>query len=292
MLLKVVSRLKRRFRRTDARHSQPPELRRWSDFMNPFPHVEPGGYTKYYRSRGLLDADVQFATPTALTASMSTQSAPTPSTTKRQHSTKARVNPLSSPDQSSATLMTWTSSSTTSAPSLDGPSISTSTVSLSRSHASKKTLMVIREESLVSMKSGKRCRGALHTKSISERSAGSSTASLRRRKRRMLRAPSMERDLHSDHTSFSIAGSLTRIPLDDYRTHNVSCTESAMSSTSMCHSPNAASTSLAGGDECTCGKDEEGILYGNVDDGDNCNSHPERPDSRSSYWTARSEFGD
>ncbi|KAJ2919728.1 hypothetical protein MD484_g707, partial [Candolleomyces efflorescens] len=32
-----------------------PDLRRFSDFMNPFPAVSPGGYTKYYQAKAKAD---------------------------------------------------------------------------------------------------------------------------------------------------------------------------------------------------------------------------------------------
>jgi len=62
-ILQVVSRVRRHFRRPARRRSrqqqqqqqqqlapQPPDLRRWSDFENPFPSVSPGGYRRYYQT--------------------------------------------------------------------------------------------------------------------------------------------------------------------------------------------------------------------------------------------------
>ncbi|RXW23214.1 hypothetical protein EST38_g2652 [Candolleomyces aberdarensis] len=41
-----------------------PDLRRFSDFMNPFPAVSPGGYTKYYQAKAKADPGAsQFALP-------------------------------------------------------------------------------------------------------------------------------------------------------------------------------------------------------------------------------------
>ena len=60
-ILQVVSRVRRHLRRPTRRRPpqqqqqrqlapQPPDLRRWSDFENPFPSVSPGGYRRYYET--------------------------------------------------------------------------------------------------------------------------------------------------------------------------------------------------------------------------------------------------
>ncbi|KAG5651207.1 hypothetical protein H0H81_009474 [Sphagnurus paluster] len=71
MLASVVSRVRRELRRQKSRHQQtqvPPDLRRWSDFMHPFPEVQPGGYRRYYEAHGMpvpapMPADPKFAVP-------------------------------------------------------------------------------------------------------------------------------------------------------------------------------------------------------------------------------------
>ena len=65
-ILQAVSRVRWHFRRPTRRRTrqkqpqqqqqrqfalQPPDLRRWSDFENPFPSVSPGGYRRYYQTQ-------------------------------------------------------------------------------------------------------------------------------------------------------------------------------------------------------------------------------------------------
>lgn len=69
-LLQIVSRFKeqlqtpqRRRQRQQQQHD-PPDLRRWSDFLNPFPSVSPGGYKRYYQKReGLASSNSRRSIP-------------------------------------------------------------------------------------------------------------------------------------------------------------------------------------------------------------------------------------
>ncbi|KAF8639139.1 hypothetical protein AX17_001629 [Amanita inopinata Kibby_2008] len=306
MLSKVVSRLKRQFRRTDARHSQPPELHRWSDFMSPFPHVEPGGYTKYYQTHGsIVDAVPPAAPlgPTEPTAPPPVVLAAGTSPRHEQRRTKPKpvAPPIRMPDQPSTSVSSETSflslPVSLSAPGLDSPSISASTTSSVQHQpvAVKQSLMVIPEESMSSIKSGKRRRGSSHLKNASD---GSGTP-LRRRKRRMLRMSSVERDI-LPNAPFLISFSSSHISAEKNMADNVSSNASSVShgsehshtsSDGRLDSPTTPATPMSNLAE-NIPSSEVRVLR-EKDWGLAAKSTClERPESRSSFCTARSEFSD
>ncbi|KAK2460764.1 hypothetical protein APHAL10511_007234 [Amanita phalloides] len=256
MLSKVVHRLKRRFRKRDARDSQPPDLRRWSDFMKPFPHVELGGYTRYYQNHGLsLDrspvASTESSNPGRLTYTSS----------RRTSKPKVVLPPIQLPD--------YSSSMAPEAPSPSSPDTNSSNFSSNAScstcyPASKVALIDIPEESATSMIRGKVHHGP------PEALGGS----LRRRKLRILRTTNTENDTFWKHGPSSVAGSLSYTLSD----------ESAMSNETKLDSPHTTMATLVTDLACSVYKITAG--------GESTDYCDERPDSRSSFCTARSDFGD
>jgi hypothetical protein len=227
MLSQVVSRVRRHFRRSQDRHQQPPDLRRWSDFMNPFPQVSPGGYRRYYEKHGIPEPK---PTPT-----------PTP--------VSSPIEPSPSPSASTSTLT---------------PTVPFPSPSSGHKRTRTRTLSTIPESIMNSTTGSPKVR--VHSLS--------NTSSLRRRRRRLLRTPSVERD-------FPI-GILTFPSLEsDY----VSSNESSLSHSSHSDSIDTPPTTVDGIDE-----DDPSFLVEEV-----CVSPDDpydRPDSRSSYCTARSDFSD
>ncbi|KAF8635571.1 hypothetical protein AX15_000221 [Amanita polypyramis BW_CC] len=283
MLSKVVSHLKRRFRKKDPRHSQPPALNRWSDFMNPFPHVEPGGYTRYYESHRFL-TDIVASTSRSLTQSK--QSTPSSSHGAQRRLEKKVVPrtvapPIRIPDQPTMSAASETTSSSALSSQGVDYSPSSSTASSTPSHRpSKVALLAIPEESMASVATGKRRRSAIHVKNTSEISG----ASLRRRKRRMLRIPSMEHGCPSSPKPFSVTGSLSYTLSGASATSHGSCA----SSNTRLNSPAMTTTTLVSDVGC--------VIYKTIIS-ESSGSHSEddwtdRPDSQLSFRTARSDFDD
>lgn len=283
MLSGVVSRLKRRFRRRDARNSQPPELRRWSDFMNPFPHVELGGYTRYYQSRGLLaDRSFSVASPDPVESKRLTRVLPR-SVSQRCLQKRVKPKAVVTPTRISRHSPMAPGLSPSASPAMLSPgidaTISSSTASSSLDHhISKSTLIHIAEESAAPAATGGKRRSTPRLKNI----LGSSGGSLRR-KRRILRMTSTEYDTLRNAYLSSIAGSLS------YTLSGASAIShgSSMSSETRVNSPNATMASLVsnlgyGTPKATASDD----LAGDSDE------HYERPDSRLSFRTAKSDFSD
>ncbi|KAF8741053.1 hypothetical protein AX14_005956 [Amanita brunnescens Koide BX004] len=279
MLSKVVSRLKRRFRRRDARNSQPPELRRWSDFMNPFPHVELGGYTRYYRTRGLLaDCSLAMAFPDPTESKQLTSTLPHGVSQRRlQKKVKPKgvIPPTRVSGQSStAPTLSSSPSSAISSPGID-TTISSSTTSCSLYHQkSRSTLIVVPEESAVPVKIGKRRRSSPRAQN-----SESPRASLRR-KRRILRMASTEYDTLRNTYLSAIAGSLSYTLSGESAISSMSC-ETGFDS------PNTTVTTLINDPGRGVGK-----LTASDDLAHSGNEDYERPDSRSSFRTAKSDFSD
>jgi hypothetical protein len=281
MLSKVVSRLKRRFRRRDARNSQPPELRRWSDFLSPFPHVELGGYTRYYRTRGLLaDRSRTVASPDPTEGKQLTSALPPLPHRVSQRRLRKRVKPnaITPPTrksgQSSAARPAPSPSSEIPSPGIEA-TISSSTASCSLHHQkSTSTLIVIPEVPVAPVKTGKRRRSSTRA-NISESSGGSL-----RRKRRILRMASTEYDTLRNAYLSAIAGSLS------YTLSGASAI-SSMSSETRFESPNTTVATLV--NDLGCGACKITVSDDPADSG---GEDYERPDSRLSFRTARSDFSD
>lgn len=282
MLSKVVSRLKRRFRRRDARNSQPPELRRWSDFLSPFPHVELGGYTRYYRTRGLLaDRSRTVASPDPTESKQLTSALPSLPHSVSQRRLRKRVKPkaITPPTRKSGQLSAAPSPASSPSPAIPSPgieaTISSSTASCSLHHQkSASTLVVIPEEPVAPVKTGKRRRSS--TRANNSESSGGSL----RRKRRILRMASAEYDTLRNAYLSAIAGSLS------YTLSGASAI-SSMSSETRFESPNATVATLV--NDLGCGACK---ITASDDPADSGGEDYERPDSRLSFRTARSDFSD
>lgn len=162
MLSQVVSRVRLHFRRSRARLQQPPDLRRFSDFDNPFPRVSPGGYTRYYEKHGMPEPRLPAeALPTASSSTL-VISTPIPRGSSRKSSS---LSMPSSPSQSS-------SFSSQSSPPF---------TSVKRKRA--RTLSIVHEGSAGSIT----CSPSIGTRSPPN------TPSLRRRRARLFHTPSVER---------------------------------------------------------------------------------------------------
>lgn len=222
MLSQVVSRVRRHFRRSQSRSQQPPDLRRWSDFMNPFPPVSPGGYRRYYEKHGIPEP----------------KAAPTPAS-----------SPIEGPPSPSA-------SSSALPPTIPFPS--------GQKRTRTRTLSTI-PESIANSTVG--------TPGVRVHNL-SNTSSLRRRRRRLLRTPSVERD-------FPVKASIFPSHESDY----ISSNESSLSHSSHSDSIDTPATTVEGVDE-----DDPPLLREEA-----CltpDDPYERSESRSSYCTARSDFSD
>ncbi|KAM6501075.1 hypothetical protein JOM56_004089 [Amanita muscaria] len=274
MLAKVVSHLKRRFQRQDARNSQPPELRRWSGFVDPFPHVAAGGYTKYYKSHGLLDHDHPVALPERtmcdnLSPTLDISSPrrlqkrvnPRPSVPPIQIPVHAQQLSASGSSTSSSTLLSTSHPPGTNV-SIPNSTVSTTSTSVSIIHrSSKMSLLGIPEGPAAATEFGKRRRS---NNSHAKHAPEGTGASLRRRKRRMLRTTGE----HDPVIAFSIPGMLSGAPSENDHLERPPLDTVGSNPTTP--------TTLC-------------------DDVDHVIPKPwmsERPDSRASFRTARSEFED
>jgi len=243
--------------------------------MNPFPHVELGGYTRYYQSRGLLaDRSFSVASPDPVESKRMTRALPHSASQRRL---QKRVKPKAVATPTRISRHSVASASTSPAilsPGIDA-TISSSTASCSLDHhISKSTLIVIPEESVASAATGRR-RSSPGIKNISG-------ASLRR-KRRILRMTSTEYDTLRNAYLSSIPGSLS------YTLSGASAIShgSSMSSETRVNSPNATMASLVSNLGYGTSK-----MTASDDPADGSDEHYERPDSRLSFRTAKSDFGD
>ncbi|RDB19717.1 hypothetical protein Hypma_013198 [Hypsizygus marmoreus] len=245
MLGKVVSRVRRQFRRPKGHIQQPPELRRWSDFVNPFPHVSPGGYKRYYETHGMPEPKPippQFQVASSSKYQMisrqrkSTSASPKPSTSSTSQpnppiDTQQLLFPSSSPSHSPNHCMKKSSTLSTIPESVSGPPS-------------------VRIPSL------------------------SNTSSLRRRRRRqLLRTPSVERDFPSRAPTIASTADLLGFSSND----------SSSSHPEMLDTPPTTVEGL---------EDEEAGLLLKLDPTEEGVDPYDRPGSRSSYCTARSDFSD
>lgn len=251
--------------------------------MHPFPHVELGGYTRYYQSHGFLANNSLSPTSTDLDSKRLTSNLY--GTSSKRHFRK-RVKPgvVVLPNHMASLSTTSTAPETVTLPSSASPSLSTCVSSLTTSsslcrRSSKAALLVIPEESAPA--TGKKGRNQYQVKNTSEGSGGS----LRKRKRRIiLRMTSTEYSALSSDAHFSVASSL-------------SCTLSSASAiahgsiqtrgTRLGLQDTVATTldSDVGRTACKIADDE----WNHYSDDDLL---PERPDSRSSFRTAKSNFSD
>ncbi|KAF8065098.1 hypothetical protein FPV67DRAFT_169641 [Lyophyllum atratum] len=266
MFATVVSRVRRTLRRQKSRHQlQPPDLRRWSDFMNPFPHVSPGGYRLYYETHGMPEPK---ALPTHDPASVSSPRHPTPRP-RRQNAS----SPSSCPSSSSIVQPAPSGVPVPFPPSLPESSKTPSSRRQDVKNTTR-TLSIIPETST----------GTPNVRIP----ALSNTSSLRRRRRRLLRTPSVERDFPSRAPTIA---SIRTADLDGFSSESVQSHESN-SSQSHIYSVDTPPTTVEGlGDEDLSSpvSAKDGAEY---DDDDDDRDLYERPDSRSSYCTARSGFSD
>ncbi|KAF5384161.1 hypothetical protein D9615_003366 [Tricholomella constricta] len=264
MLASVVSRVRRHLRRQKSRHLLvPPDLRRWSDFMNPFPHVSPGGYRRYYETHGMPEPRPP---PAPLTVR-------DPPPSRRRQNTPEPSSP-SSPVPSLSTLPVPFPPDLNHQPTHSSPtSTTTSPSSSSRQRGAQKstwTLSTILEASPTQSPTSV-CGPAL-----------SKNSSLRRRRRQLLRTPSVERDFPGCAPALTFS-----LSTDSSAT---SSSTSTSTSTRCLYSVDTPSTTVEGlGLEEDRGSSlQKGDGYGDADDVDPY----ERSDSRSSYCTARNEFSD
>ncbi|KAF9467709.1 hypothetical protein BDZ94DRAFT_1248846 [Collybia nuda] len=225
MLSQVVSRVRRHFRRSQDRHQQPPDLRRWSDFMNPFPPVSPGGYRRYYAKHGIPEPKVP----------------PTPAS-----------SPIEGPPSMNAP------------PSALTPAVPFPSQPSGHKRTRTRTLSTIPESVANSTTGTPKMR--VHNLS--------NTSSLRRRRRRLLRTPSVERD-------FPVTAPIFASQEHDY----ISSNDSSHSHSSHADSLDTPPTTVEGAEE-----DHLSLLREEA-----CPTPDdpyERSESRSSYCTARSDFSD
>ena len=256
MLAQVVSRVRWHFRRSKARLQQPPDLRRFSDFENPFPRVSPGGYTKYYEKHGLpkpkphpVGGDLP--NPSSSTIVIST---PKPRTL---------APPLSIPTSSSQSSASPSSSSSPKS----SQSLPSST-SASGSRQRTRTLSTIREGSASSLG----CAPSTHAPNLSN------TPSLRRRRARLLRTPSVERHFPATAPKVSVFPGASPA-IDDSEFSSNESLQSHFSRTD--DSINTPPTTI----------EEDGPLLFKIEKPYTTLEPFDRPESRSSYATARSNFG-
>ncbi|KAF8062199.1 hypothetical protein FPV67DRAFT_1672680 [Lyophyllum atratum] len=258
MFATVVSRVRRTLRRQKSRHQlQPPDLRRWSDFMNPFPHVSPGGYRLYYETHGIPEPK---ALPTHDPASVSTPRRPTPRP-RRQNAS----SPSSSPASSSLVQPPLPGVQVPFPPSLPEPSKTPSSRRRDVKNTTR-TLSTIPETST----------GTQNVRIP----ALSNTSSLRRRRRRLLRTPSVERDFPSRAPTIA---SIRTADLDGFSSES-------SSSQSHIYSVDTPPTTVEGLEDEDLSSPVSAKDGAEYDDDDR--DLYERPDSRSSYCTARSGFSD
>ncbi|TFK29525.1 hypothetical protein FA15DRAFT_347584 [Coprinopsis marcescibilis] len=144
--------------------SQAPDLKRWSDFMNPFPPVGPGGYTKYYKSKNGAPTNLHFQLPPLCHINYFTSPQPKPSPKAPSQSSRKFH---SRPDKGNLHKLTSIPESTLEIPDLQAPQSPTSTIQ-------------------------------------------SPGGSLRRRKRRLLRTPSIEREFADARALFASQTDLGR----------------------------------------------------------------------------------
>ncbi len=248
--------------------------------MNPFPHVELGGYTRYYQSRGLLaDRSFSVASPDPVESKRMTRALPH-SVSQRRLQKRVKPKAVITPTRKSRHSSVTPGLSSSASPAILSPGIdatissSTASCSLDR-HVSKSTLIVIPEESVASVATGTR-RSSPRIKNISGGSL--------RRKRRILRMTSAEHDTLRNAYLSSIAGSLS------YTLSGASAIShgSSMSSETRVNSPNATMASLVS----NLGYYGTSKTTTSDDPADDSDEHYERPDSRLSFRTAKSDFGD
>lgn len=246
MLAQVVSRIRLHFRRSKARIQQPPDLRRFSDFENPFPRVSPGGYTKYYEEHGVpKPRPLPAGTLASASSSTIVISAPKP---RVLPSTLSIPTP---PSQSSPSSSSYSQSS---------PSL------ISASRKGRRTLSIIREGSASSIASSP----SMHMLNLSN------TPSLRRRRARLLRTPSVE--LHFPATAPKMtlfAGGSPASDESEFSSNDSSQSHPSRTDDSMNTPPTTIETIEEDGPLLF--KTEVARTY-------------ERPESMSSYVTARSNF--
>lgn len=290
MLSKVSNRVRRRPTNRDG-PTEPatqmvtiaPDLLRWSDFLNPFPPVASGGYTRYYAIRAPEDANAR--TP--------------------EYCPLLSHYPESSSSSAPREILI------TSKPSLFNfpPPLPPASLPQNRS------LSIIHEASMESMIPIK-----LSNSSASELST---PLSLRRKRRQLLRTPSIERDFAniSRHLFSSSTTSLNEVSsiavhtpsssFSRYSDHSRRSGSSGSDSTDLSVESNDSGISnhfdiypITPATSVDSGNDED---YGNIlvlrDTGQfdvsaecakilKAEVSPQRPDSRSSFSTARSEFSD
>ncbi|EAU84043.2 hypothetical protein CC1G_12483 [Coprinopsis cinerea okayama7 len=303
---------------------QAPDLRRWSDFMNPFPPVGPGGYTKYYKSRkggagGDLESQLQFQLPELCRLNYAIPPPPR----------SIPPVPPTRPQRPTVSTTTTTTTKTTTHP---------------RSDKATNNLRHRKLSSIAESTSETTLAGS--SESPATATASTTTActpvrrSLRRQKRRLLRTPSIERDFgsHAGGLFASQTGTLDRSgSAFSSRTSSEEGGASSASSSSDDHSSPTSTDSdmpLTPRDEITVvvagnekkkknrygyhegGGGAQGQLvakkqvmvmvgggyqgvrvdHGDDDDGEWEDLEPvypfQRPDSRSTYRTARSEFSE
>lgn len=236
-----------------------PDLRRFSDFMNPFPSVSPGGYTKYYQAKAKADpGSSQFALPPLCELN---QRPPAP---RRP------------------------------------PAIQTSGLATKHRSSRKVTSGSKTLESIPESASDPHSAHSHEGRGQDDGPQGS----LRRRKRRVLRTPSVERDF-AQHALLDVHPTLGR----------AASTSSQSSSSTSAHSPSHSSSCDASTDSHSSNQSSPSsefprtpvdnaplprayLFHDPFDQKGLKIQHPqdwepyERPDSRSTYRTARTHFDD
>ncbi|KAF6751662.1 hypothetical protein DFP72DRAFT_472311 [Ephemerocybe angulata] len=309
-----------RARTKDVANSRPvaPDLRRFSDFMNPFPEVAPGGYTKYYQARAAAATD-----PTGSGSRPSQYALPSLCELNQRPPLGSSANRARPPPIQTTGLRTSGSGSRS-----------------ARKHQQKKAAAVGPVQPLASIPEAAAEQASHRARASANQSHGlggnSPQASLRRRKGRLLRTPSVERDFASvAHTSISGVASTPRREREGSEASGVTTlgragsTSSSQSSASHRSSPSSSSSTdshsdglLTPDDSLELSHAPSAFVYGEevyqprpkrvtLDKGKGLGFgmgggmglaglgvglgdwEPfERPDSRSTYRTARTHFDD
>ncbi|TEB25476.1 hypothetical protein FA13DRAFT_1157013 [Coprinellus micaceus] len=211
-------------RQTHKQSPVAPDLRRFSGFMNPFPNVQPGGYTKYYQARAAAAAG-------GGSDASSGGSGPSPYALPSLCELNQRPPPPSSRRPPSIQTSGLQGRGASKSRSSGSGSSSRSQKTVSNSHVASSPLTAIPETS--SEQESLRAHTS-HSRSHSARTSSSQPLSpLKRRKGRMLRTPSVEKD-------FAAAGSPTVTSLG--RAPSGSSSKSRSSSHRSCPSTDSHST--------------------------------------------------
>lgn len=244
--------------------------------MNPFPHVAPGGYTKYYQKHAEL-ADSQPVAHHERTESE--ESATTPPSARRASQKRVKLRPFLPRIHIPGVTRHPPASILSPTPPPGGID-----ASITGSAASSAMLLRSSKSVLLGIPEGSSESGKKRIKHMSEGSA-----TLRRRKRRMLKT-SVELDVHQP---FVIAGALSDTCTSE--SENTSTTLHGSSVSCEQTSPNTPATLY--GDEVDYVDHKKLPVIpdlsppGDESDESDC-SQAGRPESRSSFLTAKSEFSD